>query len=58
VARVTAWSRRTSTTTASRWACALIDLDSGWSWRVEYQSQIGHGDGVDHGMTVNVQKQF
>ncbi|TNJ32881.1 autotransporter domain-containing protein [Arenimonas terrae] len=37
---------------------ALIDLDSGWSWRVEYQSQIGHGDGVDHGMTVNVQKQF
>jgi outer membrane autotransporter protein len=37
---------------------ALVDLDSGWSWRVEYQSQIGHGDGVDHGITVNVQKQF
>ena len=35
---------------------ALVDLDSGWSWRVEYQSQIG--DSVDHGMSVNIQKQF
>ena len=36
---------------------ALFDTDLGWNWRVEYRGQVG-GDGEDHGIQVNVQKQF
>ncbi len=37
---------------------ALFDLDSGWGWRLEYNGQVGSGDSSDHGVSVNVQKQF
>ncbi|WP_162782219.1 putative Ig domain-containing protein [Arenimonas caeni] len=36
---------------------ALFDTDSGWNWRLEYRGQLG-GDSEDHGVLVNVQKQF
>ncbi|HBD19050.1 MAG TPA: hypothetical protein DC063_02430 [Arenimonas sp.] len=35
----------------------LFDTRSGWNWRVEYRGQVG-GDGEDHGVQLNVQKQF
>jgi outer membrane autotransporter protein len=37
---------------------ALFDLDNGWGWRLEYSGQVGSGDSSDHGVSVNVQKQF
>jgi outer membrane autotransporter protein len=36
----------------------LFDLDSGWGWRLEYSGQVGSSDSSDHGVSVNVQKQF
>ncbi|GAB2664454.1 putative Ig domain-containing protein [Arenimonas aestuarii] len=36
---------------------AMFDTNTGWNWRVEYRGQLG-GDGEDHGVQVNVQKQF
>lgn len=37
---------------------ALFDLDSGWSWGIEYRGQVGSDGESDNGIGVNVQKQF
>lgn len=36
---------------------ALFDTDGGWNWRLEYRGQFS-SDGDDHGLQMNVQKQF
>ena len=36
---------------------ALLDTDGGWNWRLEYRGQFS-SDGDDHGLQMNVQKQF